>query len=92
MARCEKCWSDARVQAKISRRSVSECYQDLLGTRKDNPCSPEEQAGPDATECPECNRMTAHQHCRICMACGYNPEPDGHSLTAHPDTKGENHE
>jgi hypothetical protein len=40
--------------------------RDAAGIR----CTPEEQAGPDATLCEKCNRMTRHQHCRICMACG----------------------
>ena len=93
MPACEKCWRDSQGVSMYGADGVSE-YRRLLRERDvdGKRCTPEEQAGPDATECPECNRMTAHQHCRICMACGYNPEPDGHSLTAHPDTKGENHE
>ena len=43
---CEKCWSDAygRMRANPSK-SQAEHYHDLLEERKDNPCSPEEQAG-----------------------------------------------
>lgn len=42
---CEKCWSDAFNRAYTTGKSQSECYQDLLIERKDNPCSPKEQAG-----------------------------------------------
>ena len=34
-----------------------------------------EQAGPDAKDCPACGRRTIHQHCAVCMACGYDPHP-----------------
>jgi recombinational DNA repair protein RecR len=36
-------------------------------------CTPEQQAGEDATRCEKCDRMTRHQHCQICMACGDDP-------------------
>ena len=36
MASCEKCWNDAQGRA--------EDYQQLIEERKDNPCTPEEQA------------------------------------------------
>jgi hypothetical protein len=42
---CEKCWSDAYLKAKSTGRSQAECYLELLEERKDNPCTPEEQAG-----------------------------------------------
>ena len=43
---CEKCWNDAqsRIYADTSK-SKTEHYQDLLKERKNNPCSPKEQAG-----------------------------------------------
>ena len=43
---CEKCWSDAcRRAAMDSRKDVAAHYHDLLDERKDEPCSPEQQAG-----------------------------------------------
>lgn len=53
MSACEKCWADS---------SCSADYMRLLNERKDHPCTPEEQAGPDAGQCQLCKRMTLHQH------------------------------
>ena len=58
---CEKCWADAYGD--------SDRYQRILLSRIDNPCTPEEQAGEDATMCPACKRKTRHQYTRICMIC-----------------------
>ena len=52
MSTCEKCWRDAGLTGD---------YWSLLNERNKNPCTPEEQAGPDAGKCPECGRMTLHQ-------------------------------
>lgn len=57
MSACEKCWADAR--AMMAR---GEDYAALLQARQATPCTPEEQAGPDAKECPRCHRMTLHQY------------------------------
>lgn len=62
MPSCEKCWEDACGNA--------EKYQELIKERKDDPCTPEEQAGRDATYCEKCNRETVHQYAKICMVCG----------------------
>jgi hypothetical protein len=70
MPTCEKCWSDAHGDPYVG---VPERYRELLAERHANPCTPEEQAGPAATECPMCHRRTCHQHCGVCMACGYDP-------------------
>lgn len=53
MSACEKCWSD-------SSGMFGE-YALLLAERDPHPCTPEEQAGPDAGTCPECGRKTLHQ-------------------------------
>ena len=45
MAGCEKCWSDAFRRSYGGSKSQSECYQELLKERENNPCSPKEQAG-----------------------------------------------
>ena len=42
---CEKCWADAALRAFSTHRSQMECYLELLEERKDNPCTPKEQAG-----------------------------------------------
>jgi len=55
---CEKCWRES---------GSAENYNALLESRQDHPCTPEEQAGPDASECPLCNRMVLHQHTGECM-------------------------
>ena len=60
MSACEKCWSDSRLGSD---------YYRLLDERKEHPCTPEEQAGPGAGQCPWCGRMTLHQHTREPM-CG----------------------
>ena len=74
MPACEKCWKDAHFggpDADISAR-----YQQLLNDRKDNPCTPEEQAGEGALMCPTCGNMTIHQYTLSCMACGVSSPMD----------------
>ena len=70
MATCEKCWSDAHGSA--------EAYEQILRERDEsgNPCTPEEQAGPDAGWCVRCQRRTRHQWTAECMACGGRVEAD----------------
>ena len=63
MSVCEKCWSDSRTTNDYFR---------LLKERESSPCSPEEQAGPDAGECKGCGRKTVHQHTGQLM-CGCTP-------------------
>lgn len=75
MPSCEKCWSDAHRGPMFS---VAEEYHKLLAERKDNPCTPEQQAGINATICPICDRFTVHQHCKICMVCGAYLGQEGH--------------
>jgi len=58
---CEKCWAEAGGDA--------DRYAVLI---KGRTCTPEEQAGPAAAWCPDCGRVTLHQHTRECM----NPECD----------------
>lgn len=66
MSSCEKCWRDAHTG---SGRDIGDEYYRLMKERKGGPCTPEQQAGPDAEECPECKRMTLHQHTQEPM-CG----------------------
>jgi hypothetical protein len=72
MSACEKCWHDAHVNPFAS---VADEYERLMNERREHPCTPEEQAGPDATQCPTCGRMTLHQHTRepMCGCAGSQP-------------------
>lgn len=72
MASCEKCWSDAYLRHRLNAdKSQAEYYQIMIEERKDNPCTPEQQAGEDAEICPKCDRKTMHQYVKVCMNCGY---------------------
>jgi len=72
MPGCEKCWGDAYLRMKCNpSKSQAEYYRDLLNERKDNPCTPEQQAGMDAMKCPKCERITIHPIIEECMNCGY---------------------
>ena len=67
MSACEKCWDEAAS------------YQDylrLLKARGGHPCTPEQQAGPDAGVCPHCRRRTLHQHTAEPM-CGCDKDEWG---------------
>jgi hypothetical protein len=64
MASCEKCWRDSGGDPYK--------YERLIVQRNNNPCSPEDQAGESATECPICKRKTVHQYAKSCVICGYN--------------------
>ena len=63
MPSCEKCWRESGGDPAL--------YEKLLDTRP--PCTPEEQAGPDAKRCPVCGRKTLHQQCGECMNCRAGP-------------------
>jgi hypothetical protein len=70
MASCEKCWSDAYARTfENPRKSHSDHYSNLIKERLNNPCTPEEQAGIDATICTKCDRKTVHQYTRKCIVC-----------------------
>lgn len=65
MSACEKCWRDSRLLDN---------YHDFLVARsRENPCTAEEQAGPDAGQCPVCERFTLHQFTSEPM-CGCQEE------------------
>lgn len=59
MSSCERCWADARAMMVN--------YEQFVQSRP--PCTPEQQAGPDAYTCPVCKRKTLHQYTREPM-CG----------------------
>ena len=67
MASCEKCWRDAN---RDPYGNVADEYDRLLHERAARPCTPEQQAGDDATECPRCERRTMHQYAKVCTICG----------------------
>jgi hypothetical protein len=57
MSACEKCWGDAYVRFMSNPfKDQVEHYHDLLEERKDNPCSPEEQAGQWWDEKKQCDK------------------------------------
>lgn len=67
MSACEKCWRDAHRDPYLS---VPDEYRRLLSERVgDLACSPEQQAGPDATVCAVCGFTTCHQITGECMCC-----------------------
>jgi hypothetical protein len=53
---CEKCWGDAYLKSREYGGSQSEWYFKLLEERKDNPCTPKEQAGDYWDEEKQCDR------------------------------------
>jgi ribosomal protein L37E len=72
MASCEKCWGDAYMRIHTNpMKSQAEHYQDLIKERTgEKACTPEQQAGQDATVCKKCGRKTVHQYVKVCMNCG----------------------
>ena len=52
---CEKCWSDAFQRSYGGGKSQSECYGELLVERKNNWCTPKEQAGQYWDEVNKCD-------------------------------------
>lgn len=54
MSTCEKCWADSEGPWDYPR---------LLAEREasGHVCTPEQQAGPNAKQCPVCKRMSLHQ-------------------------------
>lgn len=69
MASCERCWNDAFGADDQAAR-----YAELLKKRSgERACTPEQQAGEGATDCPKCKRRAMHQVVRACMACGFDP-------------------
>lgn len=69
MPSCERCWADAYGDPY---KNHQEEYHRLLKERVGSlTCTPEERAGPDATECAVCETYTVHQHCHICVICDW---------------------
>lgn len=67
---CDRC--DSELQDGCCKNNRCPYYDPasiFAAIRSDHPCTPEEQAGPDAIICGECKRMTIHQHTGECMAC-----------------------
>lgn len=72
MSTCEKCWSDSAWHRLIGD---GDSYQELVAKRNvttEHKCTPEEQAGESAQDCPKCGRRCLHQWTGECMntACG----------------------
>lgn len=57
MAACEKCWTDAFHRSREAfGKSQAEHYQKLIEERKDNPCTPKQQAGEYWDEEKQCDK------------------------------------
>ncbi len=56
MSCCEKCWANAYTRSLETGKSQAVCYADLLMERKDNPCSPKDQAGEFWDDDKQCDR------------------------------------
>lgn len=70
MSACEKCWADSRYAEHFGG---DDTYRTLVARRDgkyERRCTPEEQSGSDATECPACKRKTVHQHTHMCQVPG----------------------
>ena len=64
MSSCEKCWADAYMRMLSQpTKSQSEHYRGLLEERKDNPCTPREQAGQFWSEEKQCDRRNKRPKC-----------------------------
>jgi len=63
MPSCEKCWNDSRGHHR------SDAYSNLVAERdaSKHVCTPEQQAGYGADECPVCKRKSIHIYCGVCM-------------------------
>jgi hypothetical protein len=73
MSTCEKCWADSN---RDPYKSTSEEYRRLLAERGPTGCTGEQQAGPDATPCPECGgRLVRHQYTGECMVNAAHGRP-----------------
>ena len=81
MASCEKCWRDAGGDPREYAVLVE------MRNRTGFECTPEEQAGCDAYECPACHRNTMHMICRVCMSssCGYRDFKHGNFYPLYED-------
>ena len=69
MASCERCWEASHFVAREAGIEQSEAYRQLV---LQNDCTPEQQAGLCARECPTCGTKTVHQHTGQCIACGWS--------------------
>lgn len=54
----------------MSVERPTRAYSALLLERHDDPCTPEQAAGPDASVAGRCGGHTAHQHAGQCMRPG----------------------
>lgn len=66
MSTCEKCWVDSYDPYTGHERYFELSRERTAAGRQ---CTPEEQAGPGAEQCPACQRMSLHQYTREPM-CG----------------------
>lgn len=66
MPACEKCWGDAYLRHLETGGPQDICYHELLEERRDNPCSPKEQAGQFWDEEKQCDKRINRKDYRTC--------------------------
>lgn len=67
---CLRCHADAYACAWETGEHLWEVYDRLTSERTgERACTPEQQAGPEAADCLNCNRRCVHP-CGVCVACG----------------------
>jgi len=60
---CMKCWKECgQDQDKYDKMMAAKRTQGPVAF-----CTPEEQAGPEAGQCPWCGHQTIHEKCGVCM-------------------------
>jgi hypothetical protein len=71
MSACEKCWGDAFMREMSEPTKIqAEHYADLVQERRENPCSPREQAG--------------QWWCEMCMTDSRNEWHSKHTIPREP--------
>ena len=66
MLNCEKCWDDAGIRASTTGKTKMDCYHELLNERKNNPCTPKEQAGQFWDKEKQCDKRITNKQCPYC--------------------------
>jgi len=68
---CVRCMSDATACAWETSKDAWDVYDRLTKERiGERACTPEQQAGPEASDCLACNRRAVHPVDGVCVACG----------------------
>jgi len=67
---CERCHQDSLAIAWERQADPEDIYEHLQTVRiGELACTPEQQAGPEASDCLNCNRRAVHPADHTCRAC-----------------------